>query len=701
MTAFLFAISGLLTAITCFALALLILIRSPRLPVNRLMTLFNLCCALWGIGIVQVGLARSAEQAIWGWRIAHVGGFFLGTVFFQLSGLLIGKQRSNFVTIAHAVAAVGGVLVVQGIAMSEIWHPFGPLHYHRANAIYSVIVAGWAFFVIWGHVQLFAGYQRFAEPERTRLRFITWAWAIGFVGGTSTLLPQFGVLIPPYGNFSIPVYAFVVTYAITKHGLLDVQLVITRTTLWLATYLVILALPFAVGVYGRAALEAHLGSDWWLVPVVVGTLLATVGPGIYAALRHKAEERLLRSQRAYQTILRRAARNMTQVRSIGKLSRLITGVVSHSVRVAHASLFLWDEASSSFRLVSSHGPSRPGLRSQYCLDKEDAFVRHLASSREPLTTQFLATQDSVVRERFEELQAAVVVPGVMEEKVIGFIVLGPKLSGAGYSSDDMHAFETLAYEAAIAIDNALAYEELAKTNEYLRAVTERLLHQEKLAAVGQFAAGMAHEIKNPLSAIKTFAEFLPDRYEDADFRGKFSRIVQSEIERINGIVRQLLDLAKPAPLELQQVDLGRTLQDMATLLSNQCMKQGIEVAISVEERGLILEGDPAQLKQVALNLLMNAIEAMEKGGRLSVACQKGEREIVLCISDSGAGITPENLKHIWDPFFTTKARGMGLGLAVVRDIIERHAGHIAIKSGVGEGTRVDIRLPIHQPAGSQ
>jgi signal transduction histidine kinase len=202
----------------------------------------------------------------------------------------------------------------------------------------------------------------------------------------------------------------------------------------------------------------------------------------------------------------------------------------------------------------------------------------------------------------------------------------------------------------------------------------------------------------PLAAIKTFAEFLPDRYEDADFRGKFSRIVQSEIERINGIVRQLLDLAKPVPLELQPVDLGRILHDTGTLLSNQCMKQAVDVSVSVEESGLVMEGDPAQLKQVVLNLLMNAIEAMEHGGNLTVSCQKGERELNLCISDTGAGISPENLKQIWDPFFTTKARGMGLGLAVVRDIIERHSGTIAIRSRLGEGTRIDIRLPLTQPS---
>ncbi len=689
------AVSGFLITLTCFPLAGWIFLKAPRTLANNLMAAFNICVGIWGLGTMLAGMAQTPQQAIWAWRIGHAGGFPLGMVFVHLSLVLskVSNRRVTIFTYLFALTAV--VLCVQGAAMSRTEWMFNSLHYHRANTLYKVLLWTWVGLVVWGHYRLYRGYRCAQGLERVQLRLVFYALATGFVGGSSVLLPMIGVPLYPYGNFSIPIYTLVVTYAIVRYGLTDMRVVVTRASLLLAIYVFVLGVPFLVGWLGHPGLELRLGKNWWLVPLGLSTVLATIGPFAYAYLRRQAEERLLSEQRRYQRTLQRAARGMTQVRNVAKLAHLITRVVSRSVRVTHASLILWDKTSRSYMLWASHGPKRLAPQSRYELEASHPLIRWLIEQRKVLTSEELIQDaDALVAEEMQNLGAVLAIPGMIERHLVGFLVLGPKLSGTGYSPDDLHAFATLANEAAMALENAVSYEELLKVNEQLKAASERLLLQERLAAAGQFAMGMAHEVKNPLSAIKTFAQYLPEKYKDEAFREKFFRIVQSEIDRIDTIVRELSEFAKPAPLDLKPVHPGELVEDTLALLSNQCLKQGVEVRKSFGENGLAIQADSRQLKQVLLNLILNSLEAMPHGGTLDVSTRKTSKEFSLLIADTGDGIQSDQLARIWDPFFTTKERGMGLGLAIVKGVVERHGGNIFCLSTLGKGTTVTISLPL-------
>ena len=690
-----FAVSGFLITLTCFLLAGLIFFRAPRSLSNRLLVVFNICVAIWGLGEWLVGIAKTPHDAIWAWRVAHVGGYPLGVVFYHLVLVLCGLRERLKVKWAYLFALIGIVGSLVGPLVHETHFMFGSLYYLKASKLYVLSQFIWSVIVVDGHRQLFRQYHRREGIERTRLSFVFYAMATGFAGGMSAWLPMYGIPLYPYGNFSVPLYMLIITYAIVKHGFTDARIAITRTGLLLATYLVVLGTPFLVGWWGRVQLEEWLGREWWLVPLGLCTALATAGPFAYAYLRHQAEERLLREQRRYQRTLQRAARGMTQVRNVTKLSNLIVRVVSQSVRVSHASLFLWDKAAQRYILRSSHGPKRLSLQSRYGLEPTHALIQWLTEHRRVLNEEeFALHPHRLISQELASLGAALVVPGLIERHLVGFLVLGEKLSGEPYSSDDLHAFATLANEAAIAIENAGSYEELLKVNEQLKAASARLLIQERLAAAGQFATGMAHEIKNPLSAIKTFAQYLPEKYADPAFREKFFRIVQSEIDRVNTIVKELSDFAKPAPLQLQPVRLCELVEDTLSLFSNQCLTQGVEVKKSFGENGQAIQADPQQLKQVLLNLLLNSLEAMPDGGRLEVVTQADRTYLKLWVIDTGCGIAPDHHENVWDPFFTTKERGMGLGLAIVKGVVERHGGRISLSSTPEKGTVVEVSLPI-------
>jgi signal transduction histidine kinase len=230
--------------------------------------------------------------------------------------------------------------------------------------------------------------------------------------------------------------------------------------------------------------------------------------------------------------------------------------------------------------------------------------------------------------------------------------------------------------AQLAERNALMIQELQK--------------QDQMRAVATLAAGMAHEIKNPLTALKTFTEYLPEKSKDPVFMEKFQKIVSFEVRKIDGIVKQLLDFSKPTPPSLISLDIREPLNDTLELLSNDLLARNIQLNKNLTPA--IILGDKKQLSQVFLNLFLNSIEAMPKGGTLSVESEINNDRVIIVIRDTGVGIRKEDLGRVFDPFFTNKPDGTGLGLSMAQSIIEEHKGKIRIFSTLGQGTDTRIEL---------
>jgi len=246
------------------------------------------------------------------------------------------------------------------------------------------------------------------------------------------------------------------------------------------------------------------------------------------------------------------------------------------------------------------------------------------------------------------------------------------------------------------IDRAL----FTGTPPELAAQREQLLVEvrkgDQLKAVATLAAGLAHEVKNPLAAIKTFTEHLTTHYDDPAFRAKFQTIVGGEVERINRIVQQLLEFAKPVPPKLAPLQLVPLLEQTLDFLGQDCLARRIEITRDYQSPGPLL-GDASQLKQVFLNLFLNSLEAMNgHGGQLTLTTRQDGAELICTVTDTGTGIAPEHLAHLGEPFYTTKPQGTGLGLAVVQGIVKEHGGRLAISSTPGQGTSVSLFLPLLQ-----
>ncbi len=250
----------------------------------------------------------------------------------------------------------------------------------------------------------------------------------------------------------------------------------------------------------------------------------------------------------------------------------------------------------------------------------------------------------------------------------------------------------------------------------------QIRRSDRLASLGTLSAGMAHEIKNPLVSLKTFAQLLPERYQDSDFRDTFSNLIGHEIDRIDSLVNQLLRFARPAKPILKPLHAHEVLEKALTLVGHRLYQKDIKLERFWQADVDTIHGDADQLEQVFLNFFLNAMDAMKTQGELSVTTEirtdghwvnprvytNGESNaqgngsgngqtpeaLLISIRDTGEGIKAEDIPHVFDPFFTTKDYGTGLGLSVVHGIIQEHGGQIEVESELQKGTVFHILLPL-------
>jgi PAS domain S-box-containing protein len=228
----------------------------------------------------------------------------------------------------------------------------------------------------------------------------------------------------------------------------------------------------------------------------------------------------------------------------------------------------------------------------------------------------------------------------------------------------------------------------------IERLEEQIRQSDKLAVVGELAAGTAHEIRNPLTSIRGFVQLLLNDFPEGAHQRQYIELILSEITRINNIIKEMLLLAKPSDPKLEKVDFSRITNETISLIGAEAVMHGVEIKTFYEEIIPNLFIDPSQIKQVLINIMRNAIQAMPQGGILEVHLKKVNGSIEIDIVDSGIGIPKDYLERIFDPFFTTKADGTGLGLPVSYRIMQNHDGQMKIYSESNKGTTVKLCFPI-------
>jgi signal transduction histidine kinase len=251
--------------------------------------------------------------------------------------------------------------------------------------------------------------------------------------------------------------------------------------------------------------------------------------------------------------------------------------------------------------------------------------------------------------------------------------------------------QVLLRQAGLAFENALLFKERLHQNE-------RMFRAEQLATMGQFAAGIAHELRNPLTTIRSTVQYLGNEFDPDSQEQALAQGVLDEVDRLNEIVENLLTLARPTGSDPKALDVSQEIRTYLHFVEAQAKKKGIRIDIAIEQDLPRLYCDGGELRQLLLNLVVNAMEAMPDGGQLRVRAGQGTLPgmVLLEVEDQGCGIAPEHKDEIFKPFYTTKASGTGLGLAICHTIARRHHGLIWVEEAPSGGTIVKVTLPTEE-----
>jgi signal transduction histidine kinase len=302
------------------------------------------------------------------------------------------------------------------------------------------------------------------------------------------------------------------------------------------------------------------------------------------------------------------------------------------------------------------------------------------------------------------------VPLVFKGEARGAIYVDNQFREREITDEDIQILTMFASEACLAMENASLYESLENALENLRATQGRLVHSEKLAALGEMAAKIAHEIKNPLTVIGGFAARLARRgqgeEQEAATSGRYTRIILKEVQRLERIVHQTLYFSREVVPALKRVDLNDEIREVLAMFREDLEEARILTDLDLSAETPNISADPDQLRQVLWNLVSNAIQAMEGGGRLAVASRPALPDegdgVIFLVGDTGGGIPHDVVHNIFNPFFTTKAKGTGLGLPIVHAIVEKHGGSIQLDNREGKGVTFSVFLPrVPKEAGAE
>ncbi len=299
----------------------------------------------------------------------------------------------------------------------------------------------------------------------------------------------------------------------------------------------------------------------------------------------------------------------------------------------------------------------------------------------------------------------VCVPLLAKDRAIGLVIADNAFNREPIDEERIRFLELLALLAGLALDNARMYtqvemqaQELRSALDELKATQDRLLHSERLATVGAVVARVSHEIRNPLATIGGFARTLGDHPNQAARINRVASIIVQEVEKLEVLLKEMLDFTSPRPPAFQRTDLNDVVATFVEVHRDELSAHGVELDVSLARDAPPVSADSTQLQRAFLNVWRNAVQAMEtnRDGRPRRLCVRAEScgdGVRITFVDSGPGIAADLQPQIFTPFFTTKRHGSGLGLAVVRKIINDHAGTIAVRSSQDAGTTVEIVLP--------
>ena len=698
-----------LLAGTLFLLcALWVLSNNPRSTSNTISSAVCGAACLWLFGCFMLFSASREDEALFWVQVIYTGVVFLPALTYHFAQSLSGgAAHDRLIVWNYAVGALfWSLLFTPYLVDGQYVYYWG--RYPKAGVLHPWLVA----YVVAGGgltvYRLYQGYRLHLSSSPllgAQLKYTVVALALGFLASLD-FLQNYGVGFYPVGYLLAGLSVTVVAYAIARYELMDVSFVPSRPKVMLSIKLMGLIPAYMMILL---VIRIFTGTFHYLLAGVLFGLFVIVSSGL--ANLQKGVERaigqtLFRERYdAYDTLVQ-FSKSLVAILELKSLTKEIVQTLARVMNIKTASVYVLDKEQGIYSLTASYGfVTREAVVPPIKMEGE--FPKTLlrtetALVREEIEYDKADTEHLRLLDTLKALESEVCIPLISKDRLVGFCYLGRRANHGMYSTEELALLKTLAQHAAIAIDNALLYEDLRRSQLLMRR-TDRLRSLETMAG------GFAHEIRNPLTSIKTFVQLAPERRDDVEFMEQFSQVVCEDVERIERLVHEILDYARYMTPKLTQESLNDVVSSCLYFIEVKASSKAITIQKELASDLPYVKLDRQQIKQVLLNLFINAMEAIggDQGGRLSVRTRKlvkpvNEPWVQIEVEDSGPGIDPQDLDHIFDPFYTTKhesgeREGTGLGLTIAHQIVQEHGGYVEVASEVGHGTRFMVNLPVNPP----
>jgi len=554
---------------------------------------------------------------------------------------------------------------------------------------------------------------------------------LGSIAGFFTpAVLAFIFVISGYENISmltIPVLFFPIAlgYAIIKHKLFDIHVIVQKALVYglssgaVATIFIV---PLFI-LNLRYSTENLLKNPIYLLFLSVAVILL-VNP-LQNLVQRFVDTLFFRKKYDYATTIAEFSDKLSSLLSISEISNELMHTLNMTMFVEKGHLFVIEKNTGSYELTSSIPIEDFNNEDNTfkTFDGSNTLVEFLYKNRKEIFVEDVISEDQYVQKRidllktFADFKATLIIPLFFKSDLLGILILANKKSGQLFTSEDLNFIRTITNQVSISLENSFSFElvqdyanEVEEKNKQLKNVQAQLIQAEKMSAIGHLASGIAHEIRNPLNIIEGARYYLSSLFANGSENGvahEYLEYIQNEVIRTNRLIDSLLDFSKFQESNIENININNVIENVLILSRKQLSDNNIKIKKNLDDKLPTLKGDSNQLWQVVINLLMNSVQAInsvrDKGGEGEIVVESGiysktETDFLdhlyLKVMDNGCGIKEKDLSSIFDPFYTNKPDGTGLGLSVSYKIVEAHSGSMLVTSEVGIGTSFMVELPV-------
>jgi len=625
----------------------------------------------------------------------YCGAIFVPSSFvhliFSASGINLYARNKKIIIATYIISIIFFISNFTPLFVKGVRERLDFKYFTDPGILFSVFGLFYLFNVIYGFYKLIEEFPRVSAVKRNQLKYMYIASIVGFGGALSTFLPMFNIKTPPVGYYLILSYTLIVSYAIVKHQLLDIEIVIKKGMIYAyLSFLIYVPCMFII-IFAQRYFFGQTNTYFSAMVFCTLLLASLVFLKLKPEIEDYIERTLFKRKYEYKKTLRELSEIVISFLNEKELFKKAGNILTKDLDAEKVSFFMLNKEKKAYTLRASQYLKKTKAKE---LPQQDTFVTWLEEQGQAVVKEVLerSVDDPNIKhvvERLASLESEVCIPLMMRDHLIGIINLGNKRSGDMYSHEDLDLLTHFAAQASVALENARLYQEMQRTQQLMRRT-------DRLSSLGSLTAGLAHEIRNPLVTVKTFLDLVPIRYKDEEFRGEFLKLTSSEVDRLSKLVSELLEFAKPAKPKFRMRDINQIIEEIIPLIAVEARKRDIAIEKNFRETPRT-KLDADQMKQVFLNILLNAFEAIEAHGTISITSREihknGTQHVQVEVADTGTGIPKKILESIFDPFFTTKDKGSGLGLSITHQIVEDHHGTIEVASVPKKGTTFVITIP--------